>query len=263
MAKAVGTRKQQIREQLASRGEVEFSTLAEEFGVSEMTIRRDIGALEEEGLVRKVLGGAIALGKISEPAFEARSNLDIESKQHIAEATVQQLSVHETVILDSGSTALAVARAIRGRGLGLTVVTPSLFVAIELAGEPETTVLVTGGLVRPGELSLIGVETVNSIRAFNCDTYVMGVAGVHEQRGFTDYHRDESAVKRASIEASDRFIVVADHSKLGHAYLSNIAPLSAAAVLVTDDISDSPVLSAAARSGVSVIRASTNPDQNP
>lgn len=253
MVKTIRGRKQRIRELLLARGEIEFGSLATEFGVSEMTIRRDIDALESEGVVRKVIGGAIALGKIAEPTFEARSHLDMPSKQHIASFAVEQLTVHETVILDSGSTALAVARAIRGRGLGLTIVTPSLLVAVELADEPDTTVLVTGGVVRPGELSLIGTEAVEGFRRFNCDTFVMGVAGVHEHRGFTDYHRDESAVKRAAIEASDRLIVVADHSKIGRAHLSNIAPLSAAEVLVTDAPAPSPLITAATASGVSVI----------
>lgn len=260
MVEAMGSRKQHIREKLMSRGEVEFSALAAECGVSEMTIRRDIDALEAEGIVRKVIGGAIALGKIAEPTFEIRSGLDVDSKIHIAESAVEQLSVHETVIIDSGSTALAVARAVRGRGLGLTVVTPSLYVAVELASEPDTTVLLTAGLVRPGELSLIGVEAIESFRAYNCDTFVMGVAGVHEHRGFTDYHREESAVKRAAIAASDRLIVVADQSKIGRVYLSNIAPLDAADTLVTDDPTDSAATLAAARAGVSVIKApsSTN-----
>lgn len=191
MDKALGGRKQPIRELVLSRSEVEFSSLAQEFGVSEMTIRRDIDALEDEGLVRKVVGGAIALGKIFEPTFEARSHLDMASKQYIAKYAVEQLSLHETVILDSGSTALAVARAIRGRGLGLTVVTPRLLVAIELASEPNTSVIATGGLVRPGELSLIGVESVDSYSRYNCDTFVMGVAGVHDQRAspFTTVRR--------------------------------------------------------------------------
>ncbi|MFE4663936.1 DeoR/GlpR family DNA-binding transcription regulator [Streptomyces sp. NPDC056716] len=253
MAKAMGSRRELIRDELLNQGEIEFSTLAMRFRVSEMTIRRDIESLEAEGVARKIIGGAIALGKSAEPTFEARSNLDVESKQHMAEAVVGQLSAHETVILDSGSTVLAVARAIRGRALGLTVITPSLLVAIELSEEPDTSVLVTGGLIRPGELSLIGAEAAETYRRYNCDTFVMGVAGVHEQRGFTDYHRDESAVKRAAIDASDRLIVVADHSKMGRAHFCNIAPLSAADVLVTDEVTDSPLIASAVTAGVSVI----------
>ncbi|KHK95498.1 DeoR faimly transcriptional regulator [Microbacterium mangrovi] len=252
MARGIDGRQQRIREQLQVSGEVEFSALAQEFGVSEMTIRRDIDVLEEQGVVRKVIGGAIALGKIAEPTFESRSHKDVVSKEHIAASAVEHLSAHETVILDSGSTALAVAQAIRGRGLGLTVVTPSILVAVELASEPDTTVLLTGGLVRSGELSLIGIEAVESLARYNCDTFVMGVAGVDEARGFTDYHRDESAVKRAAVEASDRLIVVADHSKIGQSYLSRIAPLAAAAVIVTDADPAEPALAAAERAGVVV-----------
>lgn len=255
MVRAMSKRQQRIREEVLARGEVEFSALATAFGVSEMTIRRDIDALEAEGIVRKVIGGAIALGKIVEPSFEARSHLDAASKQHIAETVASLLNVHETVILDSGSTALAVARAVRGRALALTVVTPSLLVAVELADEPGTSVLVTGGAVRPGELSLIGAEAVEGVERFNCDTFVMGVAGVHELRGFTDYHRDESAVKRAAIEASDRLIVAVDQSKIGRAYLSTIAPLSRADAIVTDADPDAPALVSASRAGVEVVIA--------
>lgn len=262
MVKTGNSRTQQIRERLLTEGEIEFSVLAMEFGVSEMTVRRDIDLLEAEGLVRKVIGGAIALSKISEPTFEARSHLDVASKQHIAEYAVAQLSPHETVVLDSGSTALAVARAVRGRDLGLTIVTPSLLVATELRSEPGTTLLLTGGLLRPGELSLIGIEAVESFGRYNCDTFIMGVAGIHPRRGFTDYHRDESAVKRAAIEASDRLIVLADQSKIGRAQLSSIAPLSAAELIVTDAAADSAALSAATAAGVSVVSV-TPPSETP
>lgn len=253
MVKAGNSRTQRIRERLLIDGEVEFGILATEFGVSEMTVRRDIDALESQGLVRKVIGGAIALGKISEPTFEARAGLDVTGKRHVAEYAVSQLTPHETVVLDSGSTALAVARVIRGRGLGLTIITPSLLVATELRAEPDTTLLLTGGLLRPGELSLIGIEAVESFRRYNCDTFIMGVAGVHPRRGFTDYHRDESAVKRAAIEASDRLIVLADQSKVGLAQLSSIAPLAAAEMIVTDAPPESPALIAATTAGVSVV----------
>ncbi|MEW1976615.1 DeoR/GlpR family DNA-binding transcription regulator [Microbacterium profundi] len=260
MVKAGNSRTQRIRERLLADGEIEFARLATEFGVSEMTVRRDIDVLESEGLVRKVIGGAIAVNKISEPTFEARAGLDVASKKHVAEYAVSQLSPHETLVLDSGSTALAVAQAIRGRGLGLTIVTPSLLVATELRSEPDTTLLLTGGLLRPGELSLIGIEAIESFRRYNCDTFIMGVAGVHPHRGFTDYHRDESAVKRAAIEASDRLIVLADRSKVGRAQLSSIAPLASADMIVTDAAPDALALTTATAAGVSVVTIPGPPD---
>lgn len=167
-----------IQERIAADGEADYATLASAFDVSEMTIRRDIEALEVQGKVRRVIGGAIAFtGKSEEPSFEARAQLAAHEKAHIAEAAVTLLEPHATVILDSGSTALAVAKCIRGRNLALTIITPSVLAALELADEPDTTVILTGGRLRPGELSLIGSDAEAAFRRYNCDTYVMGVAG--------------------------------------------------------------------------------------
>lgn len=231
--------------------------MAEEFAVSEMTIRRDVELLERKGVARRIMGGAIAFtGKSDEPPFESRAADASASKAHIASAVVELLQRHETVLLDSGSSALAVARSIRGQGLGLTVVTPSIAAAVALADEPDTTVLLTGGRVRPGELSLIGAETEASLALFNCDTYVMGIAGIAVV-GVTDYHCEESSVKRAALRAADRIIVVADKTKLGRVRLMNIAPLSALSVLVTDGAGDDPTVLAAREAGVEVVCVAT------
>lgn len=243
-----------IEERVLADGEIDFVTLAEEFGVSQMTIRRDVEMLEDRGVVRRVLGGAIAFGgKSTEPSFEARAAEAAESKRHIAKAAAELLRPSETVILDSGSTVLAMAREIRGRDLGLTVITPSILVAAELANEPDTTVILTGGLVRPGELSLIGAEAENTFRNYNCDTYAMGVAGVHAKRGFSDYHRDESSVKKAAIRSADRVIAVLDESKLGRVQLVNVAALQEVEVLVTNGEPDDPTVVAVREAGVNVI----------
>ena len=125
-------------------------------------------------------------------------------------------------------------------------------VAIELANEPNTTVFVTGGLVRPGELSLIGAETEASFDDFNCNTFVMEVAGVDAARGVTEYHRQEGRVKKSAVKSADRVIVVADDTKLGRVLLKNIAPLSAIDTLVTDGDPNLPTLIAARSAGVNV-----------
>ncbi|WP_237752468.1 DeoR/GlpR family DNA-binding transcription regulator [Mycolicibacterium aromaticivorans] len=248
------TRRAQIEQRVLDEGEIEYASLAQEYGVSEMTIRRDVDALEASGLVRRITGGAIkAYQKAEEPSFESRASRSATEKMHIAEAAVELLEPGETVILDSGSTVLAVARAIRGRRLGLTIVTPSLLAAIELADEPDTTIIVTGGQLRPGELSLIGFETEAVYRMYNCDTYIMGVAGVDPVRGLTDYHRVEGSAKRAAAGAADRIIVVADESKLGRVQLLTVAPLSAAGHIVTDSPADHPTLVAARNLGVEVL----------
>ena len=247
-------RRKLIEQRVVSDGEIDFASLASEFQVSEMTIRRDVTALEDRGVVRAVKGGAIALvGKASEPTFETRAAQSATEKAHMAGAVLELLQPHETVILDSGSTVLAVARALRGRELGLTIVTPSMLAAAELADDPGTTVLLAGGQVRPGELSLIGTETEATFGLYNCDAYVMGIAGVDARRGITEYHREEANVKKAAMAAADRVIVVADLSKLGRVQLMNVAAFDEIDALVTDGPADHPALRAAADAGVQVV----------
>jgi DeoR/GlpR family transcriptional regulator of sugar metabolism len=176
-----------------------------------------------------------------------------ESKDHIAAEAARLLRPAETVVLDGGSTVLAIARALRGKGLGLTVVTPSLLVAFELSEEPDTTVLMPGGEVRPGELILIGSETEEAYSRYNCDTYVMGVAGIDALHGVTDYHRRESSAKRAALASVDRVIVAADASKLGRVLLVNIAPVNHIDVVVTDAADDHPLVGALREAGVEVL----------
>ena len=124
---------------------------------------------------------------------------------------------------------------------------------MELADEHDTTVILTGGLVRPGELSLIGFEAMQTFSRYNCDTFVMGIAGFDAERGVTDYHRDESEVKHAALNVSDRIIVVADNSKLGRVQLVNVAETSQISVLVTDADSSNETVVASRALGVDVI----------
>lgn len=244
-------RRRLLTERVLTQGEIDFASVATEFEVSEMTIRRDVDDLEARGVVRKITGGAISVnGKSAEPSFAARAGAAAVEKAHIAGAVADLLVAQQTVILDSGSTALAVARAVKGRELALTVVTPSVLVAVELIEEPGTTVLLVGGLVRPGELSIIGREAEESFERYNCDVFVMGVAGVHGTRGLSDYHREEAQVKRAAMRYADRTIVAADSSKLGRTQLMTIGQLASIHTLVTDGSPDDPTVVAARDAGV-------------
>jgi DeoR/GlpR family transcriptional regulator of sugar metabolism len=248
------TRRDLIAERVRVEREVRYAELATEYDVSEMTIRRDMEALETLGVVRRVVGGAIALkGKDNEPAFETRVADAAEEKRHIADAVADLIGPGETVILDSGSTALAVAQSLRGRRLGLTVLTPSVLAALELVDEEDTTVVLTGGELRPGELSLIGPAAEDTLANYNCDTFVMGVAGIDGIRGISDYHQADSRVKRAASKRADRVIVAADQSKLGRVTFTSIAALAEIHVIITDGDPGHPTLVAARQAGVDVI----------
>lgn len=248
------SRRQIIEQKLRAEGEVSYSSLAAEFGVSEMTIRRDIEALEATGVSRRVRGGAIALdASRGEPSFLIRETRALEAKARIGEAAASLIRPSQIVIIDSGSTALAVARAIRGRELGLTVITPSLLVASTLHDEPGTSILVTGGELRPGELSLIGPSAEASFKLFNADVFFMGVAGIDARHGVSDYHYGEAHVKKAAMAAAQRSIVVADSQKLGKVQLVSIAEFADVDVIVTDASIDHPSLLVAERAGTKVV----------
>src|SRR5579875_788865 len=230
-----------IRGLLAERGEVAISALAAEFDVSAMTIRRDLEELEQRGIARRVRGGAIStVSRSYEPPFASRSAEASEAKRRIAAAAAAYVDYGETAILDVGSTTLALARHLRGRG-GLTILTPSVHAAIELSGDPNTRVILTGGIVRPGELSLIGDLAERTFATLNCDVVFLGVGGVHPEKGLTEYNLDDTRVKRAAITAASRKVALADATKLGRVCLATIAPLHDIDVLITD-AADHPVL---------------------
>jgi DeoR/GlpR family transcriptional regulator of sugar metabolism len=253
-------RRQAVLRRLTTRGEVGFADLAEEFGVSEMTIRRDLETLEADGLARRVRGGAISVVSSSyEPPFAVRATTASEAKTAIGATAAGLVNDGDTVIVDVGTTTMELARALHGRR-GLTVVTASLPVAAELGADPDIRVVVTGGQVRPGELSLTGGMAEDAFTTMNCDLAFIGVAGICVAPGLTEYNPDDARVKRAAIAAARRTIVVADSSKLGRVAFSTVAPLSAIDVLVTTVLSDlgAPATQALweiASAGVDVIQA--------
>lgn len=236
-------------------GELNLAELAQRFGVSEMTIRRDLEALESQGALRRVVGGgAIAVtGKTQEPTFEARAIQESESKMNIGVAVANLIEPGEAVYFDGGSTSLAAARALRFRDLQLTVVTASLLVALELIDQPDMEIILLGGSVRPGELTTYGPEMEEGLRHYHFDTYIMGVAGLHPEKGLTEYHGGEGHGKRAAIDQADRVIVALDHTKLDRVLLVHVADLNRVHILVTDASVRHPTIAAVAAQGVQVV----------
>jgi DeoR/GlpR family transcriptional regulator of sugar metabolism len=249
-------RRQAALRRLTTLGEVGFAELAEEFGVSEMTIRRDVETLESEGLARRVRGGAISVTSRSyEPPFGVRATTAAQAKAAIGAAAARLVNDGDTIIVDVGTTTLELARALRGRH-GITVVTAALPVAMELGNEPDIRVVVTGGQVRQGELSLTGGMAEDAFTTMNCDLAFIGVAGVCLTPGLTEYNPDDARVKRAAIAAARRTIVLADSSKLGKIAFATVAPLSAVDALVTDAPAGHATVREIAAGGTDIIAAS-------
>ena len=246
---------------LAERGEVAITELAERFEVSEMTIRRDLEALEEAGAAKRVRGGAIAtVSRGYEPPYAARATTEIEAKRAIARAAAERIEDGETVILDVGSTTLELARLLKGRR-GITVVTPSLPVALELANEPNIRVVVTGGILRAGEHSLVGAFAERPFDELNCDVCFLGVGGVHAERGLTEYNLEDARVKQAALRAARRTVVLADKSKFDRVRLATIAPLESIDTLITNATPDGPVAAAATEANVDFVSIDATEEQ--
>lgn len=249
----VRTRQQLILQSLQEHGEVQVGVLAADLDCSEMTVRRDLETLERIGALRRVHGGAVSMYLSAEEApYSIRALDHSDMKMAIGIATAELLAEGETVILDGGSTAMEVARAVRGRRL--TVMPLALRPVFDLDGCPGIKLLLPGGEVRPGELSLVGSLTESSFAELRFDTFIMGVCGIDAKAGVTTHLLAEAAVKRAAIRTSRRVIAVADRSKLAQVAFGHVCDLADLDVLVTDAAADDRIVDELLLAGVDVRR---------
>jgi DeoR/GlpR family transcriptional regulator of sugar metabolism len=248
------TRRELALESLQERGELSVATLSRTTGVSEMTIRRDLEALEREGLLRRVHGGAVRVAPRGyEPPYALRAVREPEAKRQIGELAAELVSEGDTIVIDMGTTTLELARALRD-ATRLTIVTPSLRAAELLLPNPALRVIVTGGIARHGELSLIGELSERAFAALNSDVVFLGAAGVSAREGVTDFHLDEVRVKRAALASARRCVVLAHAAKLGEVALAPVCPLERVDVLVTDAGAPEETLAEIRECGVDVMR---------
>jgi DeoR/GlpR family transcriptional regulator of sugar metabolism len=225
-----------ILDRVRAAGGVRVTDLAAEFGVSDMTIRRDLEALADRGLLSKVHGGATSMqpGSTDEPGFAAKSVRQRSEKAAIAVRAAQLVSPGTAVALSAGTTTAELAHRLVDVP-ELTVVTNSIPVAdvFYRAGRPDQTVVLTGGVRTPSD-ALVGPVAVAAIRSLHLDVLFLGVHGMSERAGFTTPNLMEADTNRALIAAAERLVVLADHTKWGTVGISSIAELSEAHVVVSD-----------------------------
>ncbi|MFB9237661.1 DeoR/GlpR family DNA-binding transcription regulator [Plantactinospora siamensis] len=229
-------RQSAILELIRQRGGVRVGQLVSRFGVSDMTIRRDLEALAERGLVDKVHGGATLAGPGSadEPGFAAKSVRQQAEKRAIAERAVRLVEPGMAIALSAGTTTAALAARLADVP-GLTVVTNSIPVADVLYQNPrpDQTVVLTGGIRTPSD-ALTGPVAEATIATLNIDLLFLGVHGMSPRAGFTTPNLLEAAVNKRLIGAARRLVVLADHTKWETTGIATMAPLERADVLVTD-----------------------------
>jgi DeoR/GlpR family transcriptional regulator of sugar metabolism len=230
----VAGRRAEIVRLLRERGQVSVADLSERLSVSEMTARRDLEFLEHEGLARRFHGGAVTMVSRSfETPYAARAYDNQAAKQAIGQRAAELIMPGETIIVDAGTTAVEVARALRDRA-NLLVCPLSMQAAAELADRPGIRVLVPGGELRMGEQMFVGELARNALAGLRFDTYLMAVGGASCDDGFTDFSLDDVTVKQAALRSARRCVVVCDSSKLGKVGFARIGALGVAATIVTD-----------------------------
>ncbi|WP_350349269.1 DeoR/GlpR family DNA-binding transcription regulator [Agromyces sp. G08B096] len=228
---------------VAERGFVRVADLAAAFGVTPVTARADLDALERGGAIRRVHGGAVPAGEARparperEPTFEEALETSVRPRRAIGEAAAAHVRSGQSLILDVGTTTLQVARALRARTdlEDVTVFTNGLSIALELEPEiPRFTVIVTGGTLRPKQHSLVHPLAGSMLDEVHVDLAVIGCNGVDAVHGVTNANLPEAQVKTLMLRAAARAIVVADAAKLGEVHLGRIAPVDAFGLLITD-----------------------------
>ncbi|NLE45759.1 MAG: DeoR/GlpR transcriptional regulator [Chloroflexi bacterium] len=248
-------RQQRVLDAIRTAGRATVAELSERFAVSEVTVRRDLAELAEHGAIQRAHGGAIARSSSAPQPPVVQRMADLQGcKVRIAQAAARLVDDGDSVFIGSGTTTAHVARELAGRRK-LTVVTNALNVAMEFAVSAGVTVVVTGGMMRESELSLIGHITEQSLREVRVDKVIIGMRAISLERGMTNDYLPEVMTDRAIIEMAETLIVVADHSKFGQTSSAYVAPVERISTLVTDEQIDPELVNQLVHLGIAVIVA--------
>ncbi|WP_406689707.1 DeoR/GlpR family DNA-binding transcription regulator [Saccharopolyspora sp. ID03-671] len=251
-----GAERQQLLAQRARQdGRIDVTAAAAEFEVAPETIRRDLAALERQGLLRRVYGGAIAVERLDfEPGVPLRDQTNAEAKERIAKAALDHVPARGTVLLDGGTTTAKLA-ALLPADRELTVVTNSLPAANLLAARNGVNVHLLGGRVRGTTLATVESWALDVLRQLTVDVGFFGTNGFSAARGCTTPDPAESAVKSAMIAACRQRVLLADHSKYGDDQFSRFAELSEIDRIITDDDLDRAAVDELQRTEAEVVLA--------
>jgi DeoR family transcriptional regulator, aga operon transcriptional repressor len=230
----VEERRQYISNLAQEQGRVLVTALAKDLGISPLTVRKDLDDLQERGILQRTHGGALLskTGTLSDPSFKEKQRRNAEEKHKIAEAAAGLVQEGQCVLLDSGTTTMAVAKALK-RFRHLTVVTNSINIVAEL-GSTNFEILVTGGSFRKNSSSLVGPLAEDTLRDIHADILFLGVDGFDLDIGVSTPNLLASRVNRAMVGAATTVIVVCDSTKFNRKSLSKIVDVTAIHHVITD-----------------------------
>jgi DeoR/GlpR family transcriptional regulator of sugar metabolism len=249
-------RRFQIREILTAQRTVAASELCDRLNVTAATIRRDLAALEQEGVLVRSHGGAVSrMSSTSfQPSYGTLLKSKSEEKRQIAQAAEELVLDGDTIFLEGSTTVLELARRLIHRNR-LTVVTNSPTIVCEFQRSPSVNVLCTGGDLQKDTFYLSGVWAQRSLSEIRLDKAIMGISAIDAQYGVSTANHAEAQIKRMVTKAARTRIALADHGKFGLQCFAYVGPVSDIDVLVTDSGTDAKYLNELRESGLQVIVA--------
>lgn len=237
------------------RGRVEVSEMATRFNVTTETIRRDLSDLQQQRLLRRVHGGAVAWEtKEFEPLLVVRNDQQHDEKRRIAKLAVSELPDTGTVIIDSGSTLARFAEAVPA-DTTLRVVTNSLPIAQTLAEHDSVDVVVVGGKVRKNTMAMVDSDAIAAFQPLSVDTLFISTDGLSPEIGLTTPYRQEAGLKQAMIKSARRVVALVDDSKFGKDHFVRFAEWSDVDVLITTTNADPDAIAKIESMGTTVLQA--------
>ena len=243
-------RQAQLVEEVQRRGSVSVETLAEQFGVTLQTVRRDVKLLADAGLLARFHGGARVPSSTTENlAYRQRQLLNEQAKQRIARAVAHAVPNDCSLIINIGTTAEAIARELLHHR-GLRVITNNLNVAAVLSDNRDCEVIVAGGVVRARDRGIIGEVTIDFIQQFKVDIGLIGISAIEADGTLRDFDYREVKVARAIIGQSREVWLAADHSKFNRPAMVEVARLGQVDMLFTDAEPPAPFPALLAEAGV-------------
>src|SRR6202521_1461675 len=227
-------RREQILKLLETTGILSVGELADRFALSVVTIRKDLKDLASEGLLQRTFGGAVFSNRsLFNSSFRESARQHDQQKQAIAGAALEYIQDGDTVILDAGTTTLALAQLLKEQVKSAFIITCSVPAALEVSSAGYD-ILLLGGMVRNKSLALLGRETLTILERYRADKAFLGSSGFTAKRGHSTPNPDDAQIKEAIMRAADETYVLVDSSKYGHDCLTSFASLRAVDLTITD-----------------------------
>lgn len=249
----IDVRRNKILEQLRAEGKVSVSRLAADLGATPVTIRNDLTALERDGYLVRMQGGAVASGRIQNDCTQTTEDAYLPQKQALGAEVASIVSDGETLFFNSGTTTLHIARALKGKR-HLNIVTNSLAIAMELGNIATFNVLLLGGEINASYGFTYGGDTQEQLSKYRADWAILSVDGVSASGGITTYHPEESILDRMMMANAKEHLVAATGNKIGNAGFSRVCDSNSKILLLTDNTCDQEALQALREQGVQITK---------